>query len=314
MAHGSLTVERQAELLKDRGNTLFKKDRLGPAIEAYTEAITLCPRMPVYYTNRALCHRKRKEWKQVELDCRKALELDRDSVKAHYMLGLSLLHCDLLEEAIVHLQSALELGRSGKPGNYMVEEIWQELAKAKFIQWEQSTNNRKQQQEELRTFCEHLLREDHLRRMNEASNKTASSNGVEVDGVIHLDDDETDSGSTENRHVEPVEETKIMDEQFSSRLKNLDEIFGKAGAPDYPAEIPDYLQCKITMDIFRDPVITPSGITYEKAALLEHLRKVGKFDPMNREPLQPEQIVPNLALKEAVQTYLNEHGWAYKIF
>lgn len=28
------------------------------------------------------------------------------------------------------------------------------------------------------------------------------------------------------------------------------------------------------MDIFRDPVITPSGVTYERATLLEHLRKV----------------------------------------
>jgi STIP1 family protein 1 len=28
------------------------------------------------------------------------------------------------------------------------------------------------------------------------------------------------------------------------------------------------------MDLFRDPVITPSGVTYERSALLEHLRKV----------------------------------------
>ena len=29
------------------------------------------------------------------------------------------------------------------------------------------------------------------------------------------------------------------------------------------------------MDIFRDPVITPSGVTYERAVLYEHLQKVG---------------------------------------
>jgi hypothetical protein len=39
-------------------------------------------------------------------------------------------------------------------------------------------------------------------------------------------------------------------------------------------QVPDHFCCKITMDIFRDPVITPSGITYERSALLEHLRKV----------------------------------------
>ncbi|CAM6103943.1 unnamed protein product [Calypogeia fissa] len=314
MSHGGpMTVERQAEMLKDRGNTLFKKDRLGPAIEAYTEAIALCPRKPVYWTNRALCHRKREDWKQVESDCRKALELDNYSVKAHYMLGLALLQRERLEEAIVQLEKALELGRSGQPGNYMVEEIWQELAKAKYIEWERRTMNRKHQQEELREFCETLLREDYKRRMNEALVKSTSTKGVEIDGVIHLDDDASDSGSNEIREIEPAKDPKVINEQYNSRLETLGEVFRKAGAPDHPAEVPDHLQCKITMDIFRDPVITPSGITYEKAVLLEHLRKVGKFDPMNRAPLQPEQIVPNLALKEALQSYLNDHGWAYKI-
>jgi len=28
------------------------------------------------------------------------------------------------------------------------------------------------------------------------------------------------------------------------------------------------------MDIFRDPVITPSGVTYEREVLMEHLRRV----------------------------------------
>ena len=41
--------------------------------------------------------------------------------------------------------------------------------------------------------------------------------------------------------------------------------------------MPDYLCCKITLDIFRDPVITPSGITYERAVILDHLKQV-KFD------------------------------------
>uniref|UniRef100_A0A8R7JVH2 U-box domain-containing protein n=1 Tax=Triticum urartu TaxID=4572 RepID=A0A8R7JVH2_TRIUA len=68
----------------------------------------------------------------------------------------------------------------------------------------------------------------------------------------------------------------------------------------------------ITFEIFRDPVITPSGVTYERAIPLEHLRKVGNFDPVTREPLKEHQMVPNLAIKEAVQAYLKEHSWAYK--
>lgn len=67
------------------------------------------------------------------------------------------------------------------------------------------------------------------------------------------------------------------------------------------------------MEIFRDPVITPSGVTYERTAILEHLKKVGKFDPVTRATLGEKDLFPNLALKEAIQTYLEEHGWAYKL-
>jgi STIP1 family protein 1 len=38
--------------------------------------------------------------------------------------------------------------------------------------------------------------------------------------------------------------------------------------------VPDYLCCKITLDILRDPVITPSGVSYERAVLLDHREKV----------------------------------------
>ncbi|KAF8775540.1 hypothetical protein HU200_004500 [Digitaria exilis] len=36
--------------------------------------------------------------------------------------------------------------------------------------------------------------------------------------------------------------------------------------------------------------------------------QVGNFDPVTREPLKEHQLVPNLAIKEAVQAYLKEHA------
>ncbi|KAF2284564.1 hypothetical protein GH714_027099 [Hevea brasiliensis] len=222
---------KQAERLRIDGNNYFKKDRFGAAIDAYTEAITLCPNVPIYWTNRALCHRKRNDWTKVEEDCRKAIQLDHNSVKAHYMLGLALLQKNELAEGIKALQKALDLGRGAGPNGYMVEEIWHELAKAKYMEWEQTSTKR------------------------------------------------------------------------SWELQSL----------KYVIAVPDYLCCKITLDIFRDPVITPSGVSYERAFILDHLKKVGKFDPITREPLDPSQLIPNFAMKEAVQAYLDKHGWAYKM-
>ena len=126
-------------------------------------------------------------------------------------------------------------------------------------------------------------------------------------------------------------EVSQLTEDFQKRVRTMEEVFDKAGAPDRPGEVgitdlfqdrrgfswtpirlphfdcyigqtlpavlviyqknvaararfvmylmlvlqvPDYLCCQISMDIFRDPVITPSGVTYERAVLMEHLRKV----------------------------------------
>ncbi|GFQ00126.1 E3 ubiquitin-protein ligase chip [Phtheirospermum japonicum] len=200
-----IAAAKQAEQLRQDGNSYFKKDRFGAAIDAYTEAITLCPNVPIYWTNRALCYRKRNEWTRVEEDCRKAIQLDHHSVKAHYMLGLALLQKKDFTDGVKELEKALDLGRGANPKGYMVEEIWQELARAKYLEWEHESTKR------------------------------------------------------------------------SWDLQNL------------------------------------NGVTYERAVILEHLQKVGKFDPITRESLYPSQLVQNLALKEAVRAYLDEHGWAYKM-
>lgn len=134
--------EKQAEKLRLEGNKCFSKDRFQAAIDAYTAAITLCPKVPVYWTNRALCHRRRNDWTRVEEDSRKAIQLDHYSVKAHYMLGLALLQKQEYSEGVKELEKALDLGRGANPNGYMVEEIWEELAKAKYLEWEEESTQR----------------------------------------------------------------------------------------------------------------------------------------------------------------------------
>lgn len=47
-------------------------------------------------------------------------------------------------------------------------------------------------------------------------------------------------------------------------------------------EVPDYLCGNISYDILRDPVITPSGITYDRKDLEEHLMvSIGYFIIVN---------------------------------
>ncbi|KAJ9565131.1 hypothetical protein OSB04_001097 [Centaurea solstitialis] len=278
MVKGVNTAAMQAEQLKLDGNLYFKKNRLGAAIEAYTEAITLCPSVAVYWTNRALCHLKRNDWTRVEEDCQKAVQLDRNSVKGHYMLGLALIRKEKYAEGIKALERSLDLGRGANPHSYMVEEIWQELARARYQEWEHDSTKRSWDLQNLKESCEIALIEKHLRDVTQTEGFT---------------DEVTDSAS--------------------EQLEALKSVFSKVAEADTPMEIPDYLCCKITLDIFRDPVIAPSGFTYERAVILDHLQKVGKFDPITRETLQPSQLVQNLAIKEAVQAFLEKHGWAYRM-
>ncbi|GKD18681.1 E3 ubiquitin protein ligase CHIP-like protein [Tanacetum coccineum] len=210
---------------------------------------------------------------------------------------------------MTRLPRALDLGRGAHPNSYMVEEIWQELATAKYHEWERDSTKRSWDLQNLEESCEAALKEKHS---CDASKK----------------EDDTDEAT----------------DSISEQLAALKLVFSKAAEDDVPIDIPDYLCCKITLDIFRDPVITPSGLTYERAVILDHLEKVfvlsafsfdspperdplytinevnfglgflvGKFDPITRETLLPSQLIPNLAIKEAVEAYLEKHGWAYKM-
>eukprot|EP00267_Zea_mays_P042564 XP_020394566.1 STIP1 homology and U box-containing protein 1 isoform X3 [Zea mays] len=70
------------------------------------------------------------------------------------------------------------------------------------------------------------------------------------------------------------EDSNRSDNEYSEQIKLLSEVFSQATVADTPTDVPDYLCCQITFEIFRDPVITPSGVTYERAVLVEHLHKV----------------------------------------
>ncbi|XP_029619778.1 STIP1 homology and U box-containing protein 1-like [Salmo trutta] len=83
----------------------------------------------------------------------------------------------------------------------------------------------------------------------------------------------------------------------------------KQGQAMQKREIPDYLCGKISFELMREPCITPSGITYDRKDIEEHLQRVGHFDPVTRSPLTQDQLIPNLAMKEVIDAFIQENGW-----
>ena len=77
------------------------------------------------------------------------------------------------------------------------------------------------------------------------------------------------------------------------------------------APIPDHLCCRISMELFVDPVCTPAGHSFERAFIERHLDK-SATDPLTRQRLTKAQLTPNLALKEAAEAFLEENPWAWR--
>ncbi|KAG0227924.1 STIP1 y and U box-containing protein 1 [Actinomortierella wolfii] len=78
-----------------------------------------------------------------------------------------------------------------------------------------------------------------------------------------------------------------------------------------PRVVPDYFLDKITFEFMHDPVIsTKSGITYERKMIQEHFAHGRMFDPIAQVPMTEQDLIPNRALKDACEAYLEENGWA----
>ncbi|XP_010524657.1 PREDICTED: E3 ubiquitin-protein ligase CHIP isoform X2 [Tarenaya hassleriana] len=228
----------KAERLTEEGNIYFSEKLFGLAIDAYTRAKDLCPNVSAYWTNRARCHQMRNDWTKVEKDCLNAIKVDNNSVKGHYMLGLALLQKEDKEGGLKELQMALNLERVGNPTGSLVKEIWKEIAKEKYKEWEQLFAERELELRNLKEACEDALNQKH------------------------------DLVMSENPSDEAIASS------HSKQLEALERFFQKAAEDDRTTKVPDYLCCMITLEIFQDPVITPSGVTYERAAILEHLDKL----------------------------------------
>ena len=102
----------------------------------------------------------------------------------------------------------------------------------------------------------------------------------------------------DNSNIKPKEEKENKTEEnilISINEKNIE---------DDDSVIQSFI-CPITQNIMKNPVITSSGITYEKEAIEKWLDE-HNTDPISGKPLNKNEIFPNYALKNAILDYLNK--------
>lgn len=268
--------------LKEQGNRLFSARKYEEAIACYSKAIIKSPNTPTFFTNRALCYLKLKQWEFACQDCRRALDMDPLSVKGHFFLGQALLELDSFDDAIKHLQRAHDLAREQKLN--FGDDVASQLRMGKKKRWNVLEEKRVAQELELQSYLNRLVREDKDRHVEKLKQR--------------------------GDYTEMSDEIAKIEEQCDRCIAELNAIFAKVDDRRRKRDVPDYLCGKISFELMREPVITPSGITYDRKDIEEHLQRVGHFDPVTRMDLTQDQLIPNLAMKEVVDAFLQENDWA----
>nr|CAG4638628.1 EOG090X0AJZ [Cyclestheria hislopi] len=267
---------------KDQGNRLFLAKRYEDAIACYSKAIAKNSSIPQYFTNRALCYLKLGRWTLAGSDCRTALDLDPTWVKGHFFLGQALMEQDHCEEAVKHLQRAHDLAKEQRLN--FGDDISSQLRLARKRRFTQQEEQRVAQEIELQMYLNRLIREDRDKQIEEIS-----------------------KGKEYSEVEDQISDIEIKTDRY---IAELNDLFAKVDERRTKRDVPDFLCGKISFEIMKDPVITPSGITYDRKDIEEHLQRVGHFDPVTRVKLTKDQLIPNFVMKEVIDAFLLENEWA----
>ncbi|KAM8798503.1 E3 ubiquitin-protein ligase CHIP [Eudromia elegans] len=297
---GSPEKSHSAQEHKEQGNRLFVGRKYPEAAACYGRAIVTLqpcaspalsfqnrnPLVAVYYTNRALCYLKMQQHDKALADCKRALELDGQSVKAHFFLGQCQLEMENYDEAIANLQRAYNLAKEQRLN--FGDDIPSALRIAKKKRWNSIEEKRINQENELHSYLTKLIMAEKERELAECR-KTQQEESA---------DDSRSRAQLAN-----------IEAKHDKYLADMDELFSQVDEKRKKRDIPDYLCGKISFELMREPCITPSGITYDRKDIEEHLQRVGHFDPVTRSPLTQDQLIPNLAMKEVIDAFISENGW-----
>jgi STIP1 family protein 1 len=277
---GSGNSEQMAQECRDRGRELYHAGDYKEALKQYERAQKLHPSEPSYYTNRALCEQKiHGKWAAAREACQQCLVIDSKNVKGHYFLAKAYLEAEDYPKAILHFNLALEYAAERAQTKEFRDELQDALYVAKKRKYLAEEAQRIQELKELKEQCKRLLAEDAQR---------------------HQSGSQGNQGSPRPR-----------DSALDTKLSLLETLFLQETQKVQSREVPESFCCKISMDVMKDPVVTPAGHSYDRRFLVQHLTKVGMFEPTTREPMTLASVVPNYNLRGAINEFLNANPWAY---
>ncbi|OJD15560.1 hypothetical protein AJ78_04183 [Emergomyces pasteurianus Ep9510] len=280
-----------AHELKAKGNERFKVGDYSGAEDCYSQAIQKNCKEPSFFNNRALVRIKLEKWQDAEHDARIAIDLygpkDSAAIKSNYYLSQALLGLQRPAEAYDVALAAYKASLETRSPN--AEPLSRVILRAKQAIWAAKETTRLRNQNETLRKLEELLQADLEKELSELRASLAAGKI----GQIGFKEDEKE----------------LLDEA-QRRLRVVRDVFASSLDGDMKERVvPDYLIDGISFEIMHDPVITPSGHSFERTMILKHIQH-SPVDPITRVPMTIHDLRPNYALKTACDEFLTRNGWA----
>lgn len=303
--------------LKEQGNKAFKAGDLVRAEDLFSQAysasaltttitsltcdrISKNPHEPTYFTNRALTRLRLSLHAAAEHDARAAISLygpkNPSSLKASSYLTQSLLGQNQPQEAYdVAIDAyraclALPTGTGKSSAHAQAEKLSSLVLRSKQALWA-------------------VKETDRIRGMNETL--ATVERLIESDLSVDLDALRRRAENGELGRVGLVEDSAALKRDAEAHISNVRAAFAAASVDGEIGErvVPDYLVDGITFEIMHDPVVTPSGSSFDRVGIVKYIEQAG-VDPITRVGVKVGDLRPNLALREACEEFLGRNGWA----
>ncbi|RWA07420.1 hypothetical protein EKO27_g7673 [Xylaria grammica] len=208
-------------------------------------------------------------------DCNACLKMSGPNMKAYFILSQCLLAMRDFDGALDNALLAQRLG--SETVDRSLASLTNQVLRCKKERWEEREKRRTRESQELEGQLISLMERERI------ENVALCSSDIERDEVT---------------------------EEYDRKIDILQATFDAARiASEKKREVPDWAIDDISFGIMVDPVITKTGKSYERASILEALRR-HPMDPLTREPLRPSELRPNLGLKQACEEFLEHNGWA----
>lgn len=248
-------------------------------------------REPTFFTNRALTRLRLEKWPGVEQDARAAIALyGQESPNRLKSSG--------------YLVQALLGQQQPQPAYDVAIEAYRDSLSAKSPQTENLSKLVLRAKQQIWAHKE-------TRRLREMNDTLATVEGlIKAELQRSLDDLRGQLNAGEIGEIGYVEDEKALRADAEKNIQNTREAFRIASKGEIAERVvPDYLVDGISFEIMHDPVITPSGTSFERVGIVKYVEQSGT-DPLTRVSMSVKDLRPNYALKAACEEFLDKNGWA----